>query len=73
MKRALVLEDEPAISEFVEINLIRAGYDVLTAGTGEEARAKETAAGLSACGDFFTHSFTSCPFPAFRPPRRFPA
>ncbi len=37
MKRALVLEDEPAISEFVEINLIRAGYDVLTAGTGEEA------------------------------------
>ena len=37
MKRALVLEDEPAISEFVEINLIRAGYDVITASTGEEA------------------------------------
>ena len=37
MKRVLILEDEPAISEFIEINLIRAGYDVLTAGTGEEA------------------------------------
>ena len=37
MKRVLVLEDEPAISEFVEINLIRSGYDVLTASTGEEA------------------------------------
>ncbi|MBR5519319.1 MAG: response regulator transcription factor [Clostridia bacterium] len=37
MKRALVLEDEPAISEFVEINLIRAGYDVITASSGEEA------------------------------------
>ena len=37
MKRVLVLEDEPSISEFVEINLIRSGYDVLTASTGEEA------------------------------------
>ena len=37
MKRVLILEDEPAISEFIEINMLRAGYDVLTADTGEKA------------------------------------
>lgn len=37
MKRILVCEDETAIREFVVINLKRAGYEVLEAGSGEEA------------------------------------
>ena len=37
MKKILVLEDEPSIRSFVVINLKRAGYDVVEAGTGEEA------------------------------------
>lgn len=37
MKRILVVEDEAAIREFVVINLKRAGYETLEAGTGEEA------------------------------------
>ena len=37
MKKILVAEDEQAIREFVVINLRRAGYDTLEAGTGEEA------------------------------------
>ena len=37
MKKILVVEDEQAIREFVVINLKRAGYDTLEAGTGEEA------------------------------------
>jgi two-component system response regulator RegX3 len=37
MKRVLVCEDEASIREFVVINLKRAGYDVLEAGSGEEA------------------------------------
>ena len=37
MKKILVAEDEQAIREFVVINLKRAGYDTLEAGTGEEA------------------------------------
>ncbi len=37
MKRILVVEDEVAIREFEVINLKRAGYDVLEAGSGEEA------------------------------------
>lgn len=36
MKKILVAEDEQAIREFVVINLKRAGYDTLEAGTGEE-------------------------------------
>ena len=36
MKKILVAEDEQAIREFVVINLRRAGYDTLEAGTGEE-------------------------------------
>ncbi|MDR2589676.1 MAG: response regulator transcription factor [Oscillospiraceae bacterium] len=37
MKKILVLEDEVSIRSFVVINLNRAGYDVVEAGTGEEA------------------------------------
>ena len=37
MKRILVVEDEVAIREFVVINLKRAGYDTVEAGTGEDA------------------------------------
>ena len=39
MKRILVCEDETSIREFVVINLKRSGYDVLEAGSGEEALA----------------------------------
>lgn len=37
MKKILVLEDETNIRSFVVINLKRAGYDTIEAGTGEEA------------------------------------
>ncbi len=37
MKKVLILEDELNIRSFVVINLKRAGYDVLEAGTGKEA------------------------------------
>ncbi len=37
MKKVLILEDEVSIRSFVVINLRRAGYDVLEAGTGEDA------------------------------------
>ena len=37
MNKILVLEDETNIRSFVVINLRRAGYDTLEAGTGEEA------------------------------------
>mgnify|MGYP004516691933 CR=1 FL=1 len=37
MKKVLILEDEVNIRSFVVINLRRAGYEVLEAGTGEEA------------------------------------
>ncbi|MBQ9414928.1 MAG: response regulator transcription factor [Clostridia bacterium] len=37
MKRILVCEDESNIREFVVINLERAGYEVIEAGSGEEA------------------------------------
>ncbi len=37
MKKVLILEDEVNIRSFVVINLKRAGYDVIEAGTGEEA------------------------------------
>lgn len=37
MKKILVLEDEPNIRSFVVINLNRAGYEAVEAGTGEEA------------------------------------
>ena len=36
-KKVLVLEDEDNIRAFVVINLRRAGYDVIEAGTGEDA------------------------------------
>ena len=36
MKRILVVEDEAAIREFVVINLKRAGYETVEAGSGEE-------------------------------------
>lgn len=37
MKKILVLEDETNIRSFVVINLKRAGYEAIEAGTGEEA------------------------------------
>ncbi len=37
MKRIMIVEDEAAIREFEAINLKRAGYTVIEAGTGEEA------------------------------------
>ena len=37
MKKVLVLEDEANIRSFVVINLKRAGYDAIEAGTGQEA------------------------------------
>ena len=37
MKKILVVDDEAAIREFVVINLKRAGYETVEAGTGEEA------------------------------------
>ena len=37
MKKILVVEDEAAIREFVVINLKRAGYETVEAGTGEDA------------------------------------
>ncbi len=40
MKRILVCEDEISIREFVVINLKRAGYEVIEAGSGEEALKK---------------------------------
>jgi DNA-binding response OmpR family regulator len=40
MKKVLVLEDEANIRSFVVINLKRAGYEAIEAGTGEEALAQ---------------------------------
>ena len=37
MNKVLILEDEVSIRSFVVINLQRAGYDVIEAGTGEDA------------------------------------
>ena len=37
MKKVLILEDEQNIRSFVVINLKRAGYEVIEAGTGQEA------------------------------------
>ena len=37
MKRVLIVEDEAAIREFEAINLNRAGYETVEAGSGEEA------------------------------------
>lgn len=45
MKQILVCEDEASIREFVVINLKRAGYDVIEAGSGEEALQKFDEAG----------------------------
>ena len=39
MRKVLVLEDEENIRSFVVINLKRAGYQTVEAGTGEEALA----------------------------------
>ena len=40
MRKVLVMEDELNIRSFVVINLKRAGYEVIEAGTGEEALGK---------------------------------
>ena len=37
MKKVLILEDEVSIRSFVVINLQRAGYEIIEAGTGEDA------------------------------------
>ena len=39
-RKVLVLEDEENIRSFVVLNLKRAGYEIVQAGTGEEALAK---------------------------------
>jgi DNA-binding response OmpR family regulator len=39
-RKILVVDDEPFIVELVEINLIKAGYKVITAYDGEEALKK---------------------------------
>ena len=41
-RKVLVLEDEENIRAFVVINLKRAGYEVVQAGSGEEALEKYT-------------------------------
>ena len=46
MKKVLILEDEVSIRSFVVINLKRAGYEVVEAGTGEEALELLKAVGL---------------------------
>jgi len=40
MRKILVLEDEESIRSFVVLNLSRAGYEAVEAGTGEEALKK---------------------------------
>ena len=40
MKKILVCEDEESIRSFVVLNLRRAGYTVIEAGSGEEALAR---------------------------------
>lgn len=40
MKKVLILEDEVSIRSFIVINLKRAGYDAIEAGTGLEALAQ---------------------------------
>ncbi len=40
MKKVLILEDEVSIRSFVVINLKRAGYEAIEAGTGREALAQ---------------------------------
>ena len=40
MKKILVLEDEASIRGFIVINLRRAGYEIVEAGSGEEALEK---------------------------------
>ena len=42
MRKILVLEDEENIRSFVVINLKRAGYQTIEAGTGEEASVSYT-------------------------------
>lgn len=37
MKRVLVCEDEDSIREFVVINLVRSGYEVVDVNCGEDA------------------------------------
>lgn len=39
-RKVLVLEDETSIRSFIVINLTRAGYEIIEAGTGEEALEK---------------------------------
>ena len=41
MKKVLILEDEVSIRSFVVINLKRAGYEAIEAGTGDDAQASE--------------------------------
>lgn len=36
-KKILVVDDEPALARILEVNLTRAGYEVVTAGDGRDA------------------------------------
>ena len=40
MSRVLVVEDEPAIAELIALNLRHSGFDVVVAGTADEAQAE---------------------------------
>ena len=42
-KRILIADDEPDILEIIQYNLVKEGYDILTARDGEEALAKAIA------------------------------
>jgi len=53
MKKVLVLEDESSIRSFIVINLRRAGYEVIEAGTGEGG-------GVSCVGGSNTCSIRTC-------------
>lgn len=43
-RRILIVDDEPAIIGFIELNLMAAGYEVLAASTGEEGLEQATTA-----------------------------
>ena len=45
----LVVDDDPDIARFVEVNLRSAGYDVAVAGDGEEALEQADACAPTSC------------------------
>ena len=61
MKKVLIMEDELNIRSFVVINLKRAGYDVIEAGTGQEALELATGNTVLVIVDVNKPSITECP------------